>query len=79
MTWPAPTRVYVVVTDDAGAVVARRYLDADEVPSWLAVKAVGHGVRCDVYDEAPVCGGKRLTTFVPREHGWREQTPVTTG
>jgi len=71
----ASPRVYVVVTDRAGAVIARRYLDDDEIPSWLTVRAGPEGARCDVYDDAPVLGGKRLTTFVPREDGWsREPT-----
>jgi hypothetical protein len=66
------SRVYVVITDALGVVVARRYLDGDEVPSWLTMRAGAESVRCDVYDEAPVCGGRVLATFVPHGRTWRE-------
>ena len=65
-------RVYVVVTDALGSVVARRYLDGDEVTSWLTMSAGAGSVRCDVYDEAPVCGGRVVATFVPDGRTWRE-------
>ncbi len=65
-------RVYIVVTDAAGAVVACRYLDHGEVPSWLARKIGGGGVRCDVYDDAPACGGRVLATLVPQAGTWRK-------
>lgn len=67
-------RVYVRVVDAAGAIVACRYLSIDEVPSWLTVRAGSGSARCEVFDEAPACGGKLLTTFVPSGRTWREQS-----
>lgn len=65
-------RVYVIVTDATGSVVARRYLAHSEVPGWLTIRAGGASVRCDVYDDAPECGGRVLATFVPRGKTWGE-------
>lgn len=65
-------RVYIVVTDAAGAVVACRYLSRDEVPSWLGAKVRSAGDRCDVYDDAPACGGRALATFVSHAGTWQE-------
>ena len=63
-------RVSVVVTDVSGGVVARRYLYGDDVPSWLTRMAGAESVRCDVYDEAPQCGGRVVTTFIPCGRSW---------
>jgi hypothetical protein len=68
-----PARVYVQVFDANGAIVARLYVDGDDVPAWLARKAGCASVRCDVFDAAPQCGGKKLTTFVPKEGRWEER------
>lgn len=65
-------RVYIVVTDAAGSVVACRYLNEDEVPSWLVSKVGGGGIRCDVYDDAPARGGRVMATLVPRAGTWRD-------
>lgn len=65
-------RVYIVVSDASGAVVARRYLARGEIASWLTIRAGAESTRCDVYDEAPECGGRVLTTFVPRGKTWVE-------
>lgn len=65
-------RVYIVVTDAAGSLVARRYLNRDEIPSWLGTKIRAAGDRCDVYDDAPVCGGRVLATFISHAGTWRE-------
>lgn len=73
MMGTALPRVYVIVTGASGEVVACRYLNREDVPSWLTSKAGAASVRCDVFDEAPVCGGTRLTTFLPSGHAWREQ------
>ena len=70
---PIPSRVYVVVTDALGSVLARRYLAGDEVPSWLTVRAPADSARCDVYDEAPVCGGRVVATFLPHGRTWQER------
>jgi hypothetical protein len=70
---PKPSRVYIVVTDASGSVVARRYLAGDQVPSWLTVRAAAGSVRCDVYDEAPVCGGRVVATFFPHGRTWQER------
>ncbi len=67
------SRVYVVVTGAGGAVIACRYLDGCEVPSWLVMKGGSDSVRCEVYDDAPVRGGKLLTAFVPHGRTWEEQ------
>jgi hypothetical protein len=67
------SRVYVVVTDAAGGLVACRYLDTDDVPGWLATTVGSESVRCDVYDDAPARGGTKLKAFVLSGLGWREQ------
>jgi hypothetical protein len=66
-------RVYIVVTDAAGSVVARRYLHRHEIPGWLGTKVGGGGARCEVYDDAPALGGRALATFLPHAGTWREQ------
>jgi hypothetical protein len=69
-----PARVYVMVIDADGEVLTRRYIHAEQVPAWLTIIARPETtVRCDVYDDAPPCGGKQLTSFVPHERTWREQ------
>ena len=66
-------RVYVIVRDALGAVVARRYVGSESVPVWLKTTAGSDGVRCDVYDEAPDCGGRIVTTLIPRGRSWEQQ------
>jgi hypothetical protein len=66
------SRVYVVLTDAMGSVVARRYLNGDDVPSWITRMAGAESVRCDVYDEATQCGGRVVTTFIPRGRSWEQ-------
>lgn len=68
-----PSRVYVLVFDTNGAVVARLYVDGNGVEDWLGRKAGAGSVRCDVYDAAPVCGGTKLTTFVAMRGRWVEE------
>jgi hypothetical protein len=66
-------KVYVIVKDAGDATVARRFLRGEDVPSWLTIRAGSGSVRCDVYDDAPACGGTFLTTYVPRGNGWEEE------
>jgi hypothetical protein len=70
-----PSRVYVVVSDASGEIVARRYLNDDDVAALLGSKASTASVRCDVFSDAPVCGGTPLTSFVACGRSWRESGP----
>lgn len=60
-------RVFVVVTDQEGTPVAQRYLDEDRIVDWLLRNGGGSAHRCDVYDDAPACGGVVLDTL--HRHG----------
>jgi hypothetical protein len=66
-------KVYVNVKDAAGRAIAYRYLRGEDVPSWLTVRAGPEGVKCDVYDDAPIRGGRVLATFVRRDAKWQEE------
>jgi hypothetical protein len=54
--------VYIVVLDDSGRTVARRYVERNRLSNWLW----HHGpdaVRCEVFTEAPEKGGKRIAVL----------------
>ncbi len=59
-------RIYVIVRDAAGAIVAQRYIEeGDRLTSWLRQVGTSRCTQCDVYDDAPALGGRRLRTLSP--------------
>ncbi len=61
--------VFLIAFDGDGSVTARRYVTIKGVLSWLHLHA-GHSMRCDLYDESPGRGGRRMGSLVRSEAGW---------
>jgi hypothetical protein len=62
--------VFIVVLDDSGQTLARRYVERNRLSDWL----LHHGpdaARCEVFTEAPEKGGRRIAVL--RRHVERER------